>query len=504
MKDGETAEDDSPTLLFPTHPPSLLTFSPTEVPTNEYKLILNGELVAASQRKTICSSYDGTPIAEVHQAGPKEIEHALASAEAAFHQIKRWPAHKVSDVLQKIKTSVAASLEDFAQTVAREAGKPIRTARVEVQRALHTFELGAEECKRIDGEMIPLDQRPHGENRWGMVQRFPLGVMTAITPFNFPVNLVAHKLSPGIASKNAVVLRPASQTSLCALKLGKVALEAGWPAGALNVVPCPAENVEPLIVDSRVKMISFTGSPAVGWELKKKAFKKRVALELGGNAGVIVHEDANVPNAVEAIANGGFIYAGQSCISVQRVFVHENIFDELLGKLLPKVQSFMLGDPLDEKTDIGPMISEVEAKRAESWIREAAAGGAKILAGGARNGSLLQPTILTNTKPEMKVNCQEIFGPVITVEKYSDFNAAVRAVDNSIYGLQAGVFTKDIERIRYAFENIEVGGLMVNEVPTWRIDHMPYGGVKESGNTREGVRYAIEEMTEMRLLMVKF
>jgi acyl-CoA reductase-like NAD-dependent aldehyde dehydrogenase len=470
----------------------------------EYKLLINGEWIAGNQRKAVRSPYDGAVIAEAHQASPREIEQALSAAEKAFQQIKKWPAHQVAEVLQKIKNTLAANLEDFAQTLSREAGKPIRTARVEVNRALHTFELGAEECKRICGEMIPLDQRAHGENRWGLVQRFPLGVITAITPFNFPLNLVAHKMSPSLASKNALILRPASQTPLCSLKLGAVALEAGWPGGALNVVPCPAENAEPLVTDPRVKMISFTGSPAVGWELRKKAYKKRVALELGGNAGVIVHDDANIANAVEAIANGGFLYAGQSCISVQRVFVHEKIFDELLGKLVQKAQAFVLGDPLDEKTDIGPMISEAEATRAEAWIREAAAAGAKILAGGQRSGTLLQPAILTNTKPEMKVNCQEIFGPMITVEKYSDFNAAVHAVDDSIYGLQAGVFTKDLERIRYAFENIEVGGLMVNEVPTWRIDHMPYGGVKESGNTREGVRYAIEEMTERRLLMVKF
>ncbi len=471
---------------------------------SEYKLLINGESVSTSQRKAVRSPYNGEVIAEVHQAGPKEIETALSSAEKAFHQIKKWPAHKVSEVLQKIKNAIATNAEDFAQTLASEAGKPIRTARVEIQRALHTFELGAEECKRIYGEMIPLDQRTHGENRWGMVQRFPLGVITAITPFNFPLNLVAHKVSPGIASKNALILRPASQTPLCALKLGKVALESGWPPGGLNVVPCPSEIVEPLITDERVKMISFTGSPAVGWELKKKGYKKRVSLELGGNAGVIVHDDANLPAAVEAIANGGFIYSGQSCISVQRVFVNEKIFDEVIEKLVQRTKAFVLGDPLDEKTDIGPMISEAEAKRAEAWIHEATSAGAKILFGGDRNGSLVQPTILTNTKSEMKVNCQEIFGPVITIEKYSDFNAAVHAIDDSIYGLQAGVFTKDIDRIRYAFENIEVGGLMVNEVPTWRIDHMPYGGVKESGNTREGVRYAIHEMTEERLLMVKF
>lgn len=470
----------------------------------EYKLQINGAFVAARDRKLIRSPYNGAAIAEVHQATPRDIEQALAAADTTFHHVKGWPAHKIAEVLQKIKNTIATNHEDFAQTLAQEAGKPIRTARIEVNRALHTFEIGAEECKRIYGEMIPLDQRSHGENRWGLVQRFPLGVVTAITPFNFPLNLVAHKVSPGIASKNALILRPASQTPLCSLKLGKVALEAGWPGGGLNVVPCPAEIAESLITDPRVKLITFTGSPAVGWELRKKGFKKRVALELGGNAGVVVHDDADLANAAEAIANGGFLYSGQSCISVQRVFVHENIFDEFVGKVVQKVQAFVLGDPLDDKTDIGPMISEAEAMRAESWIREAAADGAKILCGGQRDGSMLQPTILTNTKPEMKVNCQEIFAPVITIEKYSEFKAAVHAVDNSMYGLQAGVFTKNIERIRYAFENIEVGGLMVNDASTWRIDHMPYGGVKESGNTREGVRYAIEEMTERRLLVVKF
>ncbi|NUO80873.1 aldehyde dehydrogenase family protein, partial [candidate division KSB1 bacterium] len=378
------------------------------------------------------------------------------------------------------------------------------TARIEVARALHTLELGAEECKRIHGEVLPMDLRPHGENRFGFFQRVPLGVVSAITPFNFPLNLVAHKVSPCLAARNTMVLRPASQTPLTAFMLGKIVLEAGWPEGALNVISCPSALAEPLVTDERVKLITFTGSPAVGWELKKQGYKKKVSLELGGNAGVIVHEDANIEAACAATVSGGFSYAGQSCISVQRVLVHEKIFEACVDLLVKKANALVCGDPLDEQTDVGPMINKGEAERAEAWIKEAVTSGAKLLCGGERNGAILRPTILTNTQPNMKVNCLEIFGPVITVEKYSDFKQAVQMVDESAFGLQAGVFTRDIERVRYAFENIEVGGLMVNEAPTWRIDHMPYGGVKESGNTREGVRYAIEEMTEMKLMVVKF
>lgn len=470
----------------------------------EQKLLINGEWYASPEKKTLRAPYNGEAIAEVYQATHIQIQQCLTAAQQAFAVTKRLPAHKVAEILLKIRDGVAAHAEDFSRTLALEAGKPVRTARLEVARALHTFELGAEECKRIPGEVLPMDARPHGENRFGFFRRVPLGVVSAITPFNFPVNLVAHKISPGLAARNAMVLRPASQTPLTAFKLGKIVLEAGWPAGGLNVISCPSALAEPLITDDRVKLVTFTGSPAVGWELKKLGHKKRVSLELGGNAGVIVHEDANLEAACAAIVNGGFSYAGQSCISVQRVLLHEKIFETCVELLMKKTKALVCGDPLDEKTDLGPMINTGEAQRAEAWIKEAVAGGAKLLCGGEREGAVLRPAILTNTKPNMKVNCQEIFGPVVTVEKYSDFKQAVQLVDDSAFGLQAGVFTRDIERIRYAFENLEVGGLMVNEAPTWRIDHMPYGGVKESGNTREGVRYAIEEMTEMKLMVVKF
>lgn len=470
----------------------------------EQKFLINGEWYASPEKKLLASPYNGEPIAEVYQATPMQIQQSLTAAQQAFAVTKKLPAHKVAEILLKVRDGVAAHAEDFSRTLALEAGKPIRTARIEVARAQHTLELGAAECQRLHGEVLPMDLRPHGENRFGFFQRVPLGVVSAITPFNFPLNLVAHKVAPSLAARNAMVLRPASQTPLTAFKLGKLVLEAGWPEGGLNVVTCPAALAEQLIVDERVKLVTFTGSPAVGWELKKKGFKKRVSLELGGNAGVIVHDDANLEAACSAIVTGGFSYAGQSCISVQRVLLHEKIFEACVDLLIKKTNALVCGDPLDEKTDIGPMINKSEAERAEAWIKEAAANGAKVLCGGERNGAVLRPTILTNTKPNMKVNCQEIFGPAITVEKYSDFKQAVQLVDDSAFGLQAGVFTRDLERVRHAFEHIEVGGLMVNEVPTWRIDHMPYGGVKESGNTREGVRYAIEEMTEMKLMVVKF
>jgi len=470
----------------------------------EQKLLINGEWYASPEKKTLYSPYNGEAIAEVYQATHIQIQQSLTAAQQAFAVTKKMPTHKVAEILLKLRDGVAANLEDFSRTIAQEAGKPIRAARIEVARALHTFELGAEECKRIHGEVLPMDLRPHGESRFGFFQRVPLGVVSAITPFNFPLNLVAHKVSPCLAARNAMVLRPASQTPLTACKLGKLVLDAGWPEGGLNVISCPSSLAEPLIIDHRVKLITFTGSPSVGWELKKKGFKKKVSLELGGNAGVIVHDDANLEAACAAIVAGGFSYAGQSCISVQRVLLHEKIFDACVEVLVKKTNALVCGDPLDEKTDLGPMINKSEAERAEMWIKEAIAGGAKLLCGGERNGAILRPTILTNTRPNMKVNCQEIFGPVITVEKYSDFKQAVQLVDDSAFGLQTGVFTRDIERIRHAFEHLEVGGLMINEAPTWRIDHMPYGGVKESGNTREGVRYAIEEMTEMKLMVVKF
>jgi glyceraldehyde-3-phosphate dehydrogenase (NADP+) len=432
------------------------------------------------------------------------MESALTAADEAFETTKELPSHALSDALLKIRDYINENSETFAQALAKEAGKPIRTARGEVGRAMHTFEIAAGESMRLYGETFPADQKPWGENRFAMVERFPLGVISAITPFNFPLNLVAHKIAPAIASKNSCVQRPATQTPLSSLLIGEAIMSADLPPGSVNVLPCSTDVATPMVEDPRVQLLSFTGSGTVGWNLKKRAFKIPVCLELGGNAGVIIHSDANLDNAITACANAGFLYAGQSCISVQRIFVHEDVADDFTHRLVDKVKAFVVGDPLSEETDIGPMIVESEAIRAKEWIDEAAGTGAEILTGGDRDGTVLQPTILTNTKPEMKVNCQEIFAPVVTIVRYSDFEDAVRQVDDSDYGLQAGIFTQDVNRIRHAYKNIRVGGLMVNEVPTWRIDHMPYGGVKESGNTREGIRFAMESMTEEKLMVINF
>jgi glyceraldehyde-3-phosphate dehydrogenase (NADP+) len=347
-----------------------------------------------------------------------------------------------------------------------------------------------------------MDLQAFAAGRWAMVRRFPLGPIAAITPFNFPLNLVAHKWAPALATGCTIVHKPASQTPFSSLLLAELVEQAGWPAGALNVLPLSSRDAERLVADERLKILSFTGSVAVGWDLKKKAGKKRVTLELGGNAGVIVHHDADLEYAADRCSTGGFSYAGQSCISVQRIFVHSSVMNGFLAAFLPRVQKLNMGDPLEEATDVGPMISEADAQRAEEWINEATAAGAQLLCGGKRNGPLLEPTVLTGTRPEQLVNCREVFAPVVTVEPYDDFEEAVRRVNDSLYGLQAGVFTRDTKLLFQAYEELEVGGVIAGDVPTFRIDHMPYGGVKDSGLGREGLRYAIEEMTEQKILVV--
>ena len=338
--------------------------------------------------------------------------------------------------------------------------------------------------------------------RLGYVRRFPIGPIAAITPFNFPLNLVAHKLAPAIAAGCTVVLKPAPQTPLTALRLARLIHEAGWPAGALNVLPLSNEDAGAMVEDDRLKLLSFTGSAAVGWELKQKSGKKKVVLELGGNAGVIVNSDADVADAAARCAVGGFSYAGQSCISVQRIFAQRSVFQPFLDELVPKVRALKCGDPMEESTDVGPLIRESDAKRVEEWIQKAVNDGATLLCGGKRNASFIEPAVLTNTKPNQLVNCEEIFGPVVTVEAYDDFDSALKQVNNSRYGLQAGVFTHDSRLISRAYEELEVGGVMVNDVPTFRSDHMPYGGVKDSGLGREGVKYSIAEMSELKLLVM--
>ncbi|HJU03801.1 MAG TPA: aldehyde dehydrogenase family protein [Nitrospiraceae bacterium] len=441
-------------------------------------------------------------ITDVCQAGKEAAEEAVSSAVQAFPLMRHLSAYARSNALVRIAESIAGRHDELARTMTAEAGKPISDARREVSRAIQTFTVAAEEAKRIPGEVVPLDLTPGTEHYLGITQRFPIGPVLGITPFNFPLNLVAHKVAPCLAVGNPIVLKPAPQTPLTALLLGEIVLEAGLPAGALNVVPCDNTVAEGLVTDARFKMLSFTGSAAVGWMLKAKCGNKRVALELGGNAGVIVEPDADLDRAVQRCVAGGFVYAGQTCISVQRVYVHETVYASFLEKLLPRAAKVKVGDPKDEATVIGPLIDEGAARRIEEWLEEAVANGACVRVGGKRAGSLFEATVVTDVSPDMKISCREVFGPVITVAPYRRFEEALTALNDSAYGLQAGVFTRDINKLFHAYRTLEVGAVLANEIPTFRADHMPYGGVKDSGLGREGVRYAIEEMTELKLLVL--
>ncbi len=472
-----------------------------EVPrSGEFACLVGGKWIKTGDAVSVRSPYDESLIAVVHRAGSREIQAAIAAATVAFQVTRHLPTWKRSEMLEKISAGIAARRDEFAQTIALEAGKPIRTARAEVDRAVFTFKVAAEETRRIYGEIVPLDWLPGNEGREAQVRRVPLGPILGITPFNFPLNLVAHKVAPALAAGNSIIIRPATQTPICALILGEIVLESGLPEGAFSVVPSTTENAAALVEDERIRLLTFTGSPAVGWALKNRAGRKRVTLELGGNAGVIVHSDADLAYAAERVAWGGFSYAGQSCISVQRIYAHQDIYDAFLDQLLPRVKALKVGDPLDAATDVGPVIDRGAAERIEIWVKEAQAQGAQVLVGGTRQGNLWQPTVLSSLDKTMRVSCQEVFAPLVGIEPYSDVRDAIAAVNDSAFGLQAGLFTNDQRIIQHAFDEIDVGGLMVNDVSTFRIDHMPYGGVKQSGLGREGLRYAIEEMTETKLL----
>ena len=463
---------------------------------------LTGRWVEEGTPVEIRSPYDQTPLAQVFEAGPGHVEKAIQGALRAFETTRKLPSFERQRVLRAIAREISARKEEFARTLAQEAGKPIRAARTEVERAIFTFTVAAEESTRIYGEYLPLDWQQSAAGRWGLVRRFPIGPIAGITPFNFPLNLVAHKVAPAIASGCTIILKPAPQTPLSALLLAEAVEQAGLPDGAFNVLPLSNQDAGLLVADDRIKLISFTGSAAVGWDIKRRAGKKKVVLELGGNAAVIIHGDCDLKWAAERSAAGGFLYAGQTCISVQRILVERPVFAQFRELLLEGVRTLKLGDPLDEATDIGPLIRETDALRASQWVEEAIQDGATLLTGGKCTGSMLEPTVLTGTRPDMKVNCQEIFAPVVTIEPYDEFSLALRQINESPYGLQAGLFTRDARRIFEAYEQLEVGGLVAGDVPSFRIDHMPYGGVKDSGLGREGLRYAIEEMTEPKLLVM--
>jgi glyceraldehyde-3-phosphate dehydrogenase (NADP+) len=446
--------------------------------------------------------FTGQVVAEVSQASQADADAAIQSTVDAASAMAALPSHARYRLLQKIAGELSDRREEFARLMTAEAGKPITDAKREVNRAIQTFTVAAEEAKRIPGEVIPLDWTPGTDSHLGILRRFPIGPVLGITPFNFPLNLVAHKVAPALAAGNPILIKPAPQTPLTALLLGEVAIEAGIPPGGLNVVPCDNTIAERLVVDPRFKLLSFTGSAAVGWMLKAKSGKKKVVLELGGNAGVIIEPDADLDVAAQRCATGGFGYAGQTCISVQRIFVHHSIADLFTTKLLLQVARLKAGDPSDEATVVGPLINQSAVNRVEEWIEEAVSQGARVLLGGKRMGSVVEATVLSNVTPTMNVSCREVFGPVVTITSYRQFDEAIAALNHSDYGLQAGVFTQDVNNVFHAFRHLEVGAVLINEIPTYRADHMPYGGVKDSGIGREGVRAAIEDMTEPRLLVL--
>jgi acyl-CoA reductase-like NAD-dependent aldehyde dehydrogenase len=467
-----------------------------------HQLYLAGEWTASADVVDVLSPYDRHVVGRVAMATPAQLEQAIADSVRAFAATRKLAGYERQRALAFVARGLTERAEEFAQCIMAEAGKPIRTARAEVERAAFCFQYAAEQSTRLTGDVLPLDALPVGANRLGILRRAPLGPVAAITPFNFPLNLVAHKMAPAMAAGCSIVLKPATQTPFSALLLAQLVAASGYPREAVSVLPMTNQTASPLVEDERFKLFTFTGSSSVGWAMKSRAGKKKVALELGGNAGCIIHSDADLDKAAARCVAGGFAFAGQSCISVQRILVEKSVYAAFVEKLAAAVAKLVVGDPAEETTEVGPMIRPEDAARAEEWIAEAVAGGAKVVCGGTRQGSIVAPTVLTNTRESQKVNCQEVFAPLVTVEPYDDFEEALQRVNRSPYGLQAGVFTRDMGRILRAYEELEVGGVIAGDVPTFRIDHMPYGGVKDSGLGREGIAYAIEEMTEPKLLVL--
>ncbi len=466
-----------------------------------YKIYVGGIFKETDTLLPVYSPYDGKKIAETYLAGKSELEEAIGKAESIREEMKHLPSYKKFEILRYISDTLKNNREYYAAILAKESAKPLKYALGEIDRASQTFLIAAEESKRLPKEYISLDWTPAGAKKEGIVKYFPIGLVAGISPFNFPMNLAVHKIAPAIAAGNPIVLKPSRNTPLSTLELAKIIDKTDLPKGAVSILPMDREAGNQLVTDDRFKLLSFTGSPAVGWKMKRNAGRKKVLLELGGNAGVIVSKSADIDRAVAKNLVGSFAYSGQVCIHVQRIYIQDAIFDEFMEKFIEKVKKLRVGPPDDMNTDISAMIDEDNAIRVEEWVNDAIADGAKILCGGKRQGTYYEPTVITNTKPQMNVCALEIFGPVVTVEKYHTFEEAVFEINNSQYGLQAGVFTNDIKEMNYAFDKIDVGGVIINDVPTFRVDHMPYGGIKNSGLGREGVRYSLYEMMEPKLLV---
>ncbi len=471
--------------------------------TAERPLLVGGEWIETGEWLDVRSPYSGEVVGRVARGGAAATRDAIDAAARALEA--PLPAHKRAEILVRVAGYLGRRHDEVARTIAEEAGKPLRAARVEVRRAMSTYTMSAVEARKLSGEIVPMDAAQAGEGKLAFTLRRPVGVVGAITPFNFPLNLVAHKIAPALAAGCPVVLKPASQTPLSALLLAELELEAGLPPGWLNVVVGAASEIGDVVVeDDRVKVLSFTGSAPVGWALRERAPRKRVALELGNATPAVVTADADLDDAAAKLAANAFSFAGQSCISVQRIYVEAPAYEPFLDRFLPLVRELKVGDPLDEETDVGPLIDDAARERIAAWVEEARAAGARLLAGGAtRDDGLLAPIVLADASPELKVSSEEVFGPVCTVNAVASLDEAFALANRTRFGLQAGVFTRSLDAALRAAHELEFGGVTINEAPTFRADQMPYGGVKESGNTREGPAYAIRELTEERLVVVQ-
>lgn len=465
------------------------------------KIYLAGRFIETAKELNVMNPFSGELVSKTFLAGKAELEEALVGAESVRIAMRDLSSHKRYEILMHIRNRLIERREEFGQTIMLESGKPIRYALGEVDRSVQTFTVAAEEAKRVPGEYISLDWTAAGEGKEGIVRHFPIGIVAGIAPFNFPLNLAVHKLAPAIAAGCPIILKPSSTTPLSTLLLAGIIAQTSLPPGAVSVLPMDRITGNLLVTDSRISLLSFTGSPEVGWKMKADSGKKKVVLELGGNAGVIVTQSADLSLALNKCLAGAFAYSGQVCIHTQRIFVQRGMFEEFSHRFTEMVKLLKTGNPALPETEFSSMIDETNAIRIEKWVNEAIFGGAKLICGGQRKGSMYVPTVLTNTNENMKVCSEEVFGPVVTLEPYDEFVNVVEMINDTRFGLQAGVFTNEIKEMDFAFSRLEVGGVIINDVPTFRVDHMPYGGIKDSGLGREGVKYAMMDMLEPKILV---
>lgn len=466
-----------------------------------FEIYCAGKFISTSAKHSVTNPYDGSEVAVTFLAGDDELDQAIKAAENIAEELQNIPSYKIYNILKQISEELFSLRQQFAELITLESGKPIRYALAEVDRSIQTFIVAAEESKRLPKEYISLDWTPAGAGKEGFVKYFPIGILAGIAPFNFPLNLAVHKIAPAIAAGCPIILKPSSLTPLSTLMLAKIIDKTALPKGAVSILPMNRQTGNKLVTDGRISLLSFTGSPEVGWKMKSQAGRKKEVLELGGNAGVIVSHGTDIEMAVAKCVAGGFSYSGQVCIHTQRIYVLKGLFESFTEQFVEKVKLLKQGNPIDPATDMAVMIDEVNAIRVESWVNEAVKGGARILTGGKRKNSFMAPTVLTNTKEDMQVCSAEIFGPVAVIEPVDSFAEGIKRINSGRFGLQAGVFTDSISEMNQAFNHLQVGGVIINDIPTFRVDHMPYGGIKDSGSGREGVKYAIMDMMEPRLLV---